>query len=120
MSPFWAHLMEKRKNVHNRYCMKINMKCLALFSSMNQIKEYLKPEFSFEELDKLVPKGTNSGREYALKEVRPKSARRKYSRGVLPVGALGAFKFLDYKIAYKKNDNEFAEKMNKKNIIQKK
>lgn len=42
MSLFLAHLVEKRKNVHNRYCMKINMKRLPLFSSINQIKEFLK------------------------------------------------------------------------------
>ena len=42
MSPFLAHLVEKRKNVHNGLCMKTNMKRLPLFSSINQIKEFLK------------------------------------------------------------------------------
>lgn len=34
--------MDKWKNVHNGFCMKINMKRLPLFGSIDQIKEFLK------------------------------------------------------------------------------
>ena len=41
MSRFSAHVVEKRKNGHNGFCMKINMKRLPLFGSIAQIKEFL-------------------------------------------------------------------------------